>query len=450
MHTHIHRQWGGNPKYIEQRELYQSTKDQGSYKVIPKLASTSSKYHIEEGAKPIIDSLKSTRMPEPVLEPVLHRRPVAIDDFPELVKQMLENKNQCDRAKACRKQRKDNAQCSSVSTSDSELSPANTAQCSPISHSVAQVSSTINQSGADLPIVPSAMQLNTPVIDSGTPVPPIVCAAEPTSVQSHLSPQLHVQQESTIPVSSLPNQMEQNRVPECPLMSGSSTDSSPDSSTFTNPVEMCSPYNSATCTDLSPPSSYPVDMNTMLHTASSIDSIPSTTSVPFQNPNSIPQVPLNDFNPQVPANFDFSNNTTSPYQPCNAHTSLFNSVSVGPSVSMPITQAFDSSNLLTNSSDLLMHQLVAVGQIKDESSVDIMACLPDATASVDSMFSHSCPQNNFIPDSNCSAHLQDATLSTPAHLNADLTSHMLVDSQASNLYSSSSNPEVQDILQQFM
>ena len=408
-------------------------------------------------------------MPEPVLEPVLHRRPVAIDDFPELVKQMLENKNQHDRAKACRKQRKDDVQCSSVSTSDSELSPTNTAQCSPISHSGAQVSSTINQSGADLPIVPSAMQLNTPVIDSGTHVPPTVCAAEPTSVQSHLSPQLHVQQESTIPVSSLPNQMEQNGVPVCPLMSGSSTDSSPASSTvmvsphqqdfipspeqflnFTNPVEMCSPYNSATCTDLSPPSSYPVDMDTVLHTSSSTASIPSATSVPFQNPNSIPQAPLNDFNPQIPANFDFSNNTTSPYQPCNAHTSLFNSVSVGPSVSMPITQAFDSSNLLTNSSDLLIHQLVAVGQIMDESSVDIMACLPDATTSVDSMFSHSCPQNNFISDSNCSAHLQDATLSTPAHLNADLTSHMLVDSQASNLYSSSSNPEVQDILQQFM
>ena len=394
-------------------------------------------------------------MPESVLEPVLHGRSVAMNDFSELVKQMLESANQCDRAKTCKMQGK-YSQCPSVSTSDSELSPASTA---PSSHSDTQVSSTTctctNQSSAHSPNALSG-------------IPQTVCATESSSAQNHLSPQLHVQQESTSSVSSSPNQMEQNGVPESPLMSGSSIDSSPASSTmmvtphqqefiptspeqflnFTNPVEMCSPYNSATSTDFSPPSSFPVDMDNMLHTASSTDSIPSATSVPFQTPNFIPQAPLNDFNPQIPASFEFSNTTSFIYQPPNAHSSLFNSTSAGPSVSVTTTQAIDNSNLLTNSSDPLVHQLGTVGEMMDGSNVDIMACLQDATASVGSMFS-ACPQNNFIPDSNCSAFLRDTTLSTPAHFNVDLTSHMLVDSQTP-LYSSSSNPEVQDILQQFM
>ena len=423
-------------KYIEQREFYRSTNDHSSHNddtiPIPMLTSAPST---------VLDSLKSTRKPESVLEPVLHGRSVAMDNFSELVKVMLESAMQRDRAKVRKKQRKesDDSQCSSasISTSDSELSPASTAQFSPISSTTSQ-----SRSSPHSPTTLSAMQLNSS--DGASCVPRTVCATEPSSAQNHLS---SVQQESISP-----NSMEQNGIPASPLVSGSSIDSSPTSSNmmvtphrqefiptspeqflnFTNPVEMCSPYNSASN---SPPSSYSIDMDTMLHTSPSTDSIPSATSVPFQNPNFIPQPHLNDFNPQIPASFDFSSTTTSPYQPPTAHSSLFNSTSA---VSVPTTQAFDSSNLL-NSSDPLMHQLGAVGEMMDESNPSIMACLQDATASVGSMFSQSCPQNNFIPN-------------TSAHLNSDFASNILVDSQTSSLstFTCSSNPEVQDILQQFM
>ena len=480
--THSHSQWGGKLKYIEQRELYSSESDQQDNDAIMKFASTTSKYCTEDGTKPIIDSLKSTRMPESVLEPVLHGRSVAMNDFSELVKQMLSKNSNGTTSMQCEQ---------TLPTASSELSPSSVAQCSFSAHSGSFTGSDVDtlsshMSSAQISMLPQtnipspdtqpAMRLSTTptLLDSGSvdnSPPQLMLVTDPVT-QSHFTQQL--QQESCSPILTVPNPLEQNGVLDSPLVYRSSIDSSPDSSTmmviphqqefipspeqflnFANPVEMCSPYNSTTSTDFSPHSSYPVDVDTMLHTASSTDSIPSATSVPFQNTNFIPQAPLNDFNPQIPESFNFSNNTTFPYQPPNAHSSLFISTSAGPSVPVPTThdQAFDSSNLLTNSSDPLMHQLGAVGEMMGESNVDIMACLQDATANVDSVFSHSCPQNNFIPDSDCSAPLQDATLNTPAHLNVDFASCIVVNSQSSHFCSSStfsSNSEVQDILQQFM
>ena len=89
---HTHRQWGGNLKYIEQKELYSSKSDRDTHRksnTVSKLTGTGLlKYRTEDGAGPIVNSLKSTRIPESVLEPVLHGRSVAMNDFSELVKQM--------------------------------------------------------------------------------------------------------------------------------------------------------------------------------------------------------------------------------------------------------------------------------------------------------------------------------------------------------------------------
>ena len=90
-HTHIDscRQWGGKLKYIEQKELYVSETSKYTRHAVPKLAGTGlSKYHPEDGANTIIDSPKSTRMPESFLELMLHGRSVAMNDLSELVKQM--------------------------------------------------------------------------------------------------------------------------------------------------------------------------------------------------------------------------------------------------------------------------------------------------------------------------------------------------------------------------
>ena len=458
-------------KYIEQKELYYSPEGQRllNDSSIPPHASTSSKCH---RAKPIIDSLKSTRMPESVLEPVLHARSVAMNGFvKEMLAESLTNKSavQRNRDTSCAIQKSENASCSSISTctSGSKLSPASIkSESSPTPCSVTQISSTSS------PSCLSTVPLNTPVSDSDSdtqqlvPASQMVCATE-QSTRSYFSPQLKVQQGYTSHVSNLPNSVEQGEVLS-PLMSGSSIDSSPVSSTMTSTMqqdfipspeqflnsvsdcgamlETCSPYNSAISADFSPSSAYPTEMDPMLHTASSTNSIPSTDSVPFQNPNFILQAPLNDFNVEIPSSFDFSDTTTSPF---SAQSSPFSNSAV----SMPTAQTFDSSNILISSNNSLMQQVV--GEVSlDESSLDsLAAALPDPATSMDPMLSYSSPSTSLISNSNSPASLQDSMFCSPSHLNAEFTSQVLVDSDMSDVYNLSalvSNPEVQDILQQFM
>ena len=390
MNTHI-RKYGGSLNYIEQRELYQSTKDQGSRNgcsdTFPAFASTC-KYQAEPEAKPAV---KCTRKPEPVL----HDHSVTMDDFSELMRQMLIESMTSKNAPP----RDNHAQCQSVANT---LSPASTtAESSPISSSGSQGHSSVVS-----PIAPSAMQIDVPASGSGTQqhisIPPIVCTSD-LSTRNRLSSQPHVLQKFT---------------------------------------ETCPPCDSTISTDFSPSNTYPI-----LHSASSTDSIPSANSVPFQNPNFTPQAPLNNFNPEIPSNFNFSTcNTTT--QPFNAQSPPF----FDSAVSMPTTQTFDSLNMLISSDESLVQQLVG-GASMDESSLDTLAAsLPDPAASMDPMLSYSPPQTNFVSNSNSSASLQDSMLCSPTHLNADFTmsSQVLVHSQSFNLHGLSSNPEVQDILQQFM
>ena len=413
-------------------------------------------------------------MPESVFESVLHARSVAMNEFSELVKEESSINKPCARqGDRDIMQRTENVQsdCRSVSTSDSVLSPASTnTEFSPATCHSSQTSPA-SQSNSCSPIAPSAVQLNIPGSVSGAqqlvPALQVVCVAK-QSTQSHSSSQLKVQQQSTSPVSNLPNSVGQVGVTN-PLMSSSSTDSSPASSTITATTQQdfvpspeqflnsisdceamlgtCPPYNSA----ISPPSAYPAEMDPMLRTASSTDSILSTDSVPFQNPNFPPQAPLNNFNPEIPSNFNFStcNTTTSPYQPFSTQSSPF----FDSAVSMPTAQPFDSSSMLISSDDSLVQQFVG-GVSMDKSSLDTLAAsLLDPTASMDPMSSYSPAQTNFVSNSNSSASLQDSMFCSPTHFNADFTSQTLVDSDSStscNLSTFVSIPEVQDILQQFM
>ena len=171
-YTHTHRQWGGNLKYIEQRELYQSASTHTKNPSLPDNVTApplvNTKCHPTYEDKPVIDSLKSTRMPELVLELVLHACSVAMDEF---VKQMctesvISKKStvQCSRDAACNKTQ--SPQCFFVSSSDSELSPGSTTTAESFSPAAACCESTMNHS----PIAPSTTQLSVPgsVGDNGT------------------------------------------------------------------------------------------------------------------------------------------------------------------------------------------------------------------------------------------------------------------------------------------
>ena len=83
-------QWRGRLKYIEQNELY-SSKDIPSPTRDPEIAPKLAKYREVDGAKPIIDSLKSVRLPDNILEPVLHGRSLAMNEFSEAVVQFVQN-----------------------------------------------------------------------------------------------------------------------------------------------------------------------------------------------------------------------------------------------------------------------------------------------------------------------------------------------------------------------
>ena len=249
-----------------------------------------------------------------------------------------------------------------------------------------------------------------------------------------------------------------------------------------------------------------------LHTAVSTDSIPAmgSTTLPFQSfhtPNSFPQSTTssvsNSFNTQIPSNFNF-NSTTSAYHPTTTTTApanLQNSTSFAANFNSfapgPESQLFDnSSDPLLNPNDPIMHQLLSdiVAMNSDPSFNNTVASVPvpaptnynNATTvtSMNTSFvphthTHSHPQApanyyNFATTSPNNSHAS-AVLPPSTSLSSQLDSsgganstfamscdialtqlnvgsndgvngmaHLLADPQIAN-----SNPEVQDILQQF-
>ena len=464
-----------------------------------------------------------------MLEPVLHGRSVAIhvNGFVEQIRPVAESETgktttvQHGRDTACNRQQTDSPQCSCSSstctctcTGDSKLSPVGTSTCTAaITVESSPSSCCISTTMSHPPIATSATQqpsVSSPVsvACSGTkeliPAGPgststymleMKCTSE-QSVQSSFSPQLdahvHVQQEESAassPASNLlpKNQVDQPRV-QSPLMSISSTDSSPASSTmsakpqqeevtanpeqflnsisdFGAPLESYLPYNSAITAGFSQPPatmscSAHAEIDPMLHAMSGSDSIPSVaTSVPFHNPNFIPQAPLlSDFNPRIPSSFDFSNNDSTCQSFDNSYNLPFTDNSIS-AVSMPTTGAHASNFNISNISDNSLTQQLIIGEdsLTDETSLDALTTsLPHPAASIDPMmvpFAHSYPQTNLASDSNFTPSLQDPMFCGSTHLNADLASQEVVDSPNSSFHnpiSCSSNAEVQDILQQFM
>ena len=449
---------------------------------------------------------------------MLHGHSVAMNGFVE--SETSETTTvQRGRDTACKGQKTDSPQsvstsCTFTCTGDSEeLSPVGTSTCtaattmetSPkscststaVSHSLTATSTATQQPSVSTSLVSitcSGTKQLIPASPGGTCSPEMVCASK----QSHFSPQLdthvHVQQEESAVSSStctsnlLPkNQVDQPGV-QSPLMSISSTDSSPASSTmlqqeevianpeqFLNSISDCGapldletylPCNSAITAGFSQRSmcsAHHTEINSMLHNMSGSDSIPSAaTSVPFYNPNFTPQAPLlSDFNPRIPSSFDFSNNVSAYQSSDNSHDFPFidNSISA---TSMPTADVhasnFDISSMLVNSGDSLSQQLI-IGEdsLMDETSLNTLTTsLPHPAASVDPMmvpFAHSYPQTNLASGSNFTPSLQDPMFCGSTHLNADLVSQVEVDSTSSSFHnpiSCSSNAEVQDILQQFI
>ena len=239
--------------------------------------------------------------------------------------------------------------------------------------------------------------------------------------------------------------------------------------------ETPSPYNSAVSAVSSPPSVFSPDMGgpDTLHTAVSTDSIPSVGSVPFQNfhtLNFIPQAPpttSDSFNPQIPSNFNF-NSATSPYPTTAANLQNSTSFVQNLDTFTPENQMFDSFNPLLNPSDSVMHQLLSdMVVLNSDPNFNATASVPNSTAAnMNSNFTHSHPQapSNYFMPSNSHAPVppQPPTSSVQGNntfaMSCDIAltqlnvtnggrggvSHLLNDSQTTN-----SNPEVQDILQQF-
>ena len=273
--------------------------------------------------------------------------------------------------------------------------------------------------------------------------------------------------------------------------------------------ETPSPYNSAISTVSSPPSVFSPEGNMgtgMLHSAVSTDSIPSVGSgLPFQNfhaQNFIPQATTttttsmsNSFNTQIPSNFNF-NGTTSGYHPTTTSTSaanIQNSTSFATNF-VPDNQMYvdNSDHPLLNPNDPVMHQLLSdmVALNSSDPSFSSMATIPPtngvagSATNMNTSFSHTHPQapgnyhhNNFAPSNtnlhasavippqprsssyaqpnssgqanntfamSCDIALTQLNVGNGAGGGGNDMSHLLTDPQVPT-----SNPEVQDILQQF-
>ena len=282
-----------------------------------------SKYRTEYRARPIVDSLKSTRIPESVLEPVLHGRSVATNDFSELVKQM----------------NNDSSSSTSVQYSHHKAAP-------PTANSNLSAPDTITTNTPSARSVITAQSSRCPESSSSTTsissqssecVPKPLLVTEPVTIAQS---QQVLPEESCHPILTVPNPVEGSEV-QSPLMSGSSIDYSLVSSAmtvspaqqdfipsleqfldFASPVEVyATPYDSATADFSASLSGHPADsniMHTVPQTVAGTDSIPFTASGPFQDlysqaPNFIPQPhsSIDSQNSQVSStSFNFSGNSS--------------------------------------------------------------------------------------------------------------------------------------------
>ncbi len=349
------RQEGGKLNYIEQRELYQFTKDRGSSNnvsndtcAVPAFAKTLPNYCqtcTEYEARPITDPLKGTQMAESV---DLHDHPSTLKDVPEPTNSKLKVAESV--ASKCAEQSDNRAQYQSVYSSDSRLSSISaSAQSSPTALSSSSQITSESQSNILSPCASSSavMQVDNVLFGEGSGpnqhVPgPLMVSDSGSYTLSHPSTQLYLQQGFTAE---------------------------------SHPGHQCSSAISTMDFNLSAAA--------ILHAASGVDAIPhSATLTPFWNPNFIPQAPLSHFNPENSSSFDGSNTTiSSPYQVLD--TPIFPGNSISGSMPGPGTAHNVNSLGSIRAGDSPVQQPVGATTMYN-TSLSMLASVTDPAIRVDS------------------------------------------------------------------
>ena len=395
-------------KYIEQKEVYSTDSDEdipntdNNSDIIQKHPIHTDHSRVDD-AKRMINSLKSTNLPDSVLEPVLHGRSLAMSGLSEAVKQFLSEKSTREEAVGSSGDQsvlKGNDSISLVTESTAVL-----AQCSPTTQ-------------VERSYLAESVVCQT-IVNDGTFSPD---GSIMSTGQQALSPDQY-----------FPN--------------------------FSNPTGSCSSLletspvsgNSTLSADVSLPCEFSPETGLSLHSAMSTESLQSASSAISQTIDFSQVHQTNVFSTQFPSTFDFSSNTSElsshhapdPLLPSN----FFPTQALDHS--MPDAQsAFDSSNLAPiNLSDSLIQQMS--GEMIEHHNFNSPCSAPDQGASFESIYSRNELQPNIMQNSISHNATQDNMSYAQAQMNfSDDVLSMLVSDSPPNI--SESNPEVQDILQQFM
>lgn len=438
------------------------------------------------GAKPVIDSLKSTRMPQSAIEPVLQARSVTMRNHSELIKLLVDD-NSTNTPHATK-----TPGSNSVSNGTSLVSSASTSTLSLAAEPLANIArdSSTHQNGsvsldADSsrsPVSSLQAQAASPLSYSSESLSPNTPQVSPSPATSsnysstvsndsmihigclashdHFMQDLHgvpfvpatcyqpVDQNGVIglldsdPSPSPANLVRATSPAHSAILSSASQQGVVSPGQFLNQASPISNYGSVISgtsslsdsmafSDVSsPPTVYSPEMGTELRTGD--DPIPlSALSIQFQNSHTSTFVPqaltLNDFNPQIPSNFNFS--FTHPYS--STSSDLPNSaLESQPEIPDPFSYSGNS----------IAHQ--SSGGTPNNAGD---AVVPVSESDGDSLNiysgSHPCASVMMAQDDVRSS----ARYGRPSH---DL---LLIESQTRNsLAMCSSRSEIQDILQQYL
>ena len=493
------RQWDGRLKYLEQKELYTSESDHTlsisdkSPDITPNLSNLEAKRSNDEGTscttQRMINSLKSARLPDTVLEPVLHGRSLAMSEFSEAVKRFL-SKSETEKLASLSiggdsaAQQNGNRSVSITRCTDgaSDVSPGSVF-VSPLTSNVGcqTNSSSLRSSYSPPQVLSDSSSLNS---GSGA-IQPLsngsVLAQSDLSPITNYSDNASVDNFQTVAVSNGnhrnsyhmqggfiidPVHLGQNAGLQNPLLTISSDQSSAVSPASVlptqqahysdqqfgqfmniNPTGSCGPmvdsYDPVASMDLSLLSP---DTGTTLNSAMSTDSIPSASPVSFSSSHSsdfVPQSTENVFNPQIPPNFNFSCNMpyTNHSPSLEQSTSTYCMPNLTANVSVSQGQMPSCSSVQRNLNNTPLAQPMLESTMMMTNSI---ASVPDCSSSMDAFFSQgdqshvSMQINNMISPG--------PELVGQLHANNDHLSQLLSDSQIVD----NSNCEVEDILQQFM
>ena len=481
---HALSQGGGRLKYIEQKEIYASTVDPSKQTSSSALANASLCCRTgQSGTNSIINSLKSTKMPESVLEPVLQARSETMRKHSELIKLLVDDNST--NATQAKMQGHSNASigttaskstlsltsessstCDSSTNQNSSVSPDTDNSRTPTSLQAQAVSPLSHSSESPSPNV---LQVN-PSPTSGSTVSSDVSVFQIgwLGSQNHLMQDLQMEPfdpsayypvdqngiqgllESD-PSSSASFVPATSPVAYSPLLSNPTLQGAVSPGQFLNQASPISNYssvisgtsssNDVAVSDVSsPPTAFSPEMRFGSHTTVSDDSIPlSELPIPFQNsqiPAFVPQaLTLNDFNHQIPSSFNVS------------YAQMSNCTFSDLDKSVLDAQTMNSSNsLFLNPSDLITRQPTVI-------SGDVTCPTPngmDSKNTGDAVVPNPESEHDIMDvDSNSHLHA-NVTMNCDTTNSAESQSrNHLLDSQMNTSSMCSSSSEIQDILQQF-